>query len=68
MPVRIPYDEGVYLDKPWLVIRWNPDHLCVHAEFKAFANTAEFRAGCQTIPLGNQGTQRGFFDQRQAAP
>jgi hypothetical protein len=47
--LSIPYDEGVYLDKPWMVVRWNADHLCVHAEFKAFANSAEFRAGCQTI-------------------
>ena len=49
LTVSIPYDEGVYLDKPWLTIRWDAEHQCVHAEFKAFANSAEFRAGCQTI-------------------
>lgn len=47
--MSIPYDEGVYLDKPWLVIRWDADARCVHAEFKAFATSAEFRSGCQTI-------------------
>ena len=49
LTVSIPYDEGVYLDKPWLTIRWDAEHRCVHAEFKAFANSAEFRAGCQTV-------------------
>lgn len=47
--LSIPYDEGVYLDKPWLVVRWDAEHRCVHAEFRAFANSAECRAGCQTI-------------------
>ena len=47
--MSIPYDEGIYLDKPWLVIRWDADDRCVHAEFKAFATSAEFRSGCQTI-------------------
>ena len=47
--MSIPYDEGIYLDKPWLVVRWEADPGCVHAEFKAFANSAEFRSGYQTI-------------------
>jgi hypothetical protein len=47
--VSIPYDEGVYLDKPWLAVRWDADHRCVVAEFRAFANSAEFRAGCRSI-------------------
>jgi hypothetical protein len=47
--VSIPYDKGTYLDKPWLTIRWDADNRCVRAEFKAFANSSEFRAGCQMI-------------------
>ena len=47
--LSIPYDEGVYLDKPWLVIRWDADHRYVLAAFKSFANSSEFRIGCQTI-------------------
>src|ERR1700675_1995609 len=49
LTLSIPYDEGVYLDKPWLAIRWDADLRCVTAEFKAFATSSEFRSGCQTI-------------------
>lgn len=34
----------LYLDKPWVSIRWDDVHKCVHTEWKAFANSAEFRA------------------------
>jgi hypothetical protein len=33
-----------YLDEPWVSIRWDAAHHCVHTEWKAFANSAEFRA------------------------
>ena len=35
----------VHLDEPWLLIRWDGEHKCVYAQFKAFANSAEFRSG-----------------------
>jgi len=34
----------LYLDKPWVSIRWDKVHKCVHSEWKAFANSDEFRA------------------------
>jgi hypothetical protein len=30
-------------------IRWDDTHKCIHAEFKAFANSSEFRTGMLTI-------------------
>jgi hypothetical protein len=41
--------DEIYLDEPWLAIRWDPQHKCVYAEFKAFANSAEFRASVLKI-------------------
>lgn len=37
------------LDEPWLSIRWDRVGRCVHAEFKSFATSAEFRAGTTQI-------------------
>jgi hypothetical protein len=33
----------VYVDEPWLLMRWDPEHHCVFAEWRAFATSAEFR-------------------------
>jgi hypothetical protein len=44
-----PRSDAVYLDEPWLSIIWDDDVRCVYAKFKAFANSAEFRAGTLTI-------------------
>jgi hypothetical protein len=35
--------QNVVMDKPWLLMRWDPEHQCVFAEWKAFATSAEFR-------------------------
>jgi hypothetical protein len=35
----------VYVDEPYLSIRWDGINNHVHAEWRAFANSAEFRAG-----------------------
>lgn len=32
-----------YVDEPWLLMRWDPEHRCVFAEWKAYATSAEFR-------------------------
>jgi hypothetical protein len=37
--------EDVYVDQPWLLMRWDPTHKCIHSEWKGFANSAEFRDG-----------------------
>jgi hypothetical protein len=42
-------DDVVYLDEPWLSIIWDRELTCVYAKFKAFANSAEFRAGTLKI-------------------
>jgi hypothetical protein len=41
--------DEVYLDEPWLSVIWDRERQCVYAKFKAFANSAEFRAGTMTI-------------------
>ena len=40
----VPPIGDLYLDEPWVSIRWDDVHKCVHSEWKAFANSAEFRA------------------------
>jgi hypothetical protein len=35
----------VYLDEPWLSVRWDAEHHCVHSEWKGFATSTEFRIG-----------------------
>lgn len=35
----------VYVDEPWLLMRWDSDHECVFAEWKGFATSAEFQGG-----------------------
>jgi hypothetical protein len=37
--------DKIYVDEPWQTLRWDDVHKCVHSEWKAFANSAEFRAG-----------------------
>ena len=44
-----PRPEDIHLNEPWLSVRWDRDHGCVLAEFKGFANSAEFRAGTEKI-------------------
>lgn len=40
-----PAESDVYLDEPWLTIWWDRSYNCVHGEWKAFATSAELRAG-----------------------
>jgi hypothetical protein len=47
--VNAPLSDAVYLDEPWLSIIWDHSITCVYAKFKAFANSAEFRAGVMKI-------------------
>ncbi len=39
-----PPDRGVYVDQPWVLMRWDAVHRIVHSEWRAFANSAELRA------------------------
>ena len=40
----IPPPGDVYVDEPWLLMRWDDVHQVVHSEWRAFANSAELRA------------------------
>jgi hypothetical protein len=42
---QIKPTDGVYVDEPYLSIRWDGINNHVHAEWRAFANSAEFRSG-----------------------
>jgi hypothetical protein len=35
---------NVYVDQPWLLMRWDSIHQHVHSEWMAFANSVEIRA------------------------
>jgi hypothetical protein len=37
--------DKVYVEEPWLTLRWDDANDCVHSEWKAFANSKEYRAG-----------------------
>jgi hypothetical protein len=37
--------DRVYVDEPWLLMRWDSARRLVHSEWRAFANSAELRAG-----------------------
>jgi hypothetical protein len=39
-----PPVDGIYVDEPWVLMRWDGVHHVVHSEWKAFANSAELRA------------------------
>src|ERR1700687_1901464 len=41
--------DQVYAVEPWLSIRWDREHACVHAEWTGFANSAQFRDGTLKI-------------------
>ena len=41
--------SGIFADEPWLSIEWDREHNCVYAEWKSFANSAEFRASLLRI-------------------
>lgn len=36
--------DDVYVDEPWLLMRWDSEHTCVFAEWKAFATSREFQS------------------------
>jgi hypothetical protein len=41
--VTTPPSDGVYVDQPWLLMRWDAIHQLVHSEWRAFANSSELR-------------------------
>jgi len=57
----------LYLDEPWVSIRWDDAHHCVHTEWKAFANSAEFRAALMRAldAIKETGSSRYLSDTRK---
>jgi hypothetical protein len=57
----------LYLDEPWVSIRWDDAHQCVHTEWKAFANSAEFRAALMRAldAIRDKGSNRYLSDTRK---
>lgn len=41
-------DDEIYLDEPYLTIRWRPVPKILYAEWKGFATSAQFRAALLT--------------------
>ena len=44
-----PSSDDVYADEPWLTIRWDHERKFVHAEWKGFCNSSQFRDGTLKI-------------------
>src|SRR6202163_2968152 len=47
-PIGRPLDDELYLDEPYLSIRWRSIPQILYAEWKGFATSAEFRAALLT--------------------
>jgi hypothetical protein len=62
-----PPAGDLYLDEPWVSIRWDGAHQCVHTEWKAFANSAEFRAALMRAleAIRDKGSIRYLSDTRK---
>jgi hypothetical protein len=41
--------SDVYIDEPWLLMRWDGDHRCIFAEWKAFATSREFQGALMRV-------------------
>jgi hypothetical protein len=44
VPKSASLEDDVYVDEPWVHMRWDRTHNCVVSVWKGFANSAEFRA------------------------
>ena len=62
-----PPAGDLYLNEPWVSIRWDDVHHCVHTEWKAFANSAEFRAALMRAldAIRDKGSIRYLSDTRK---
>ena len=57
----------VYLDEPWVSIRWDGIHHYVHTEWKGFATSGEFRAALMRAldPIREKQSQGYLSDTRK---
>jgi hypothetical protein len=47
--------DDVYVDEPWLSMRWDGEHRCVFAEWKAYATSGEFQGALmKALTMGRE--------------
>jgi hypothetical protein len=65
--IRASRPEDVYLNEPWLSIHWDSERKYVHADFKGFANSEEFRASTMKIvgAIRERGAEAMVSDNRE---
>jgi len=54
----------IYLDTPYVLVRWDPDGPWVYVKWKAWANSSEYRAAQETVILAlrENRTSRNLID------
>jgi hypothetical protein len=53
----------VYLDVPWLLMRWDSEHRCVLAEWKGFATSREFQGALtRALEIGRERQSFSFVN------
>jgi hypothetical protein len=62
--------EIVYLDKPYLSVRWHCESECLHVEWKSFATGLEFRFGTTRLltAIKDSATTALVIDTRKLEP
>jgi len=55
--------DDIYVDESWLLLRWDSEHRCVFAEWKAFATSMEFqRALMKALEVGREKNALNFVN------
>src|SRR4029077_9839308 len=55
--------DTVYVDKAWLLMRWDSEHNCLFAEWKGFATSAEFQGALlKAVDAIRQRNAAGFVN------
>ena len=55
--------QFVYMDEPWLLMHWDPEHRCVFVEWKAIATSAEFRDALKKVlAVARENGAHGFVN------
>jgi hypothetical protein len=55
--------DDIYIDEPWLLMRWDSEHNCVFAEWKAFATSTEFQGALmKALEAGRSRPGFGFVN------
>ena len=70
IPRVVVASEIVYLDEPYLSVRWHSDSECLHVEWKSFATGVEFRFGTTRLltAIKDSATTALVIDTRKLEP